>query len=75
MSQSTVSHSFSKAFEYLVEDLNLTRIRVRSGNQPEIERILWECELRIKQGGGVIIGDILLFKAKLIWLQNSQDKE
>ena len=71
MSQSTVSDSFSKAFEYLVEDLNLTGIRVRSGNRPEMEKILWEWELRIEQEGGVIIGNILLFKAKQIWLQNS----
>lgn len=63
-SQSTVSDSFSKAFEFLVEDLKPTGIRVRSGNRPEIEKILWEWELRIEQEGDVIIGDILLFKAK-----------
>lgn len=75
LSQSTVSDSLSKAFEYLDEDLNLTGIRVRSGNWPEIEKILWEWQLRIEQEGGVTTGDILQHKAKQIWLRHPQYKE
>lgn len=75
ISQSTVSESLSKTFEHLDENPNLTSLRIRGGNWPEIEKILWQWQLRVEQEGGITTGEILQYKAKQIWLQHPQHKE
>jgi hypothetical protein len=75
VSQSTVSESLSKTFEHLDENSNSTSIRIRGGNWPEIEKILWEWQIRVEEGGGVTTGEILQNKAKQIWLQHPQHKD
>jgi DDE superfamily endonuclease/Fission yeast centromere protein N-terminal domain/Tc5 transposase DNA-binding domain len=77
LSQSTVSESLSKTFAYLDGNTNPnpTSLRVRGGNWPEIENILWDWQIRFEQEGGVTSGDILQRKAKQIWLQHPRYKE
>jgi len=74
LSQSTVSESLSDTFSNLDDPTSTisTTVRVRGGQWPELEAILWEWQLRIERQGGFTTGDILREKARQIWSQHPQ---
>ena len=66
LSQSTVSESLSTHFK----DLDTTTAsghRLRIGQWPELEQVLFKFQQRIDKHGGFTSGDILLEKAQQIW--------
>ncbi|RDW84504.1 hypothetical protein BP6252_02094 [Coleophoma cylindrospora] len=74
LSQSSVSESLSKTFANLDDPTAIisTSVRVRAGNWPELEAILWQWQLQLERQGGATTGDILREQAKKIWLQLPQ---
>lgn len=72
LSQSTVSESLSQHFKNL--DKSTTQgqgqgqgQRLRTGQWPDLERILFDFQQRIDRQGGFTSGDILREKAQQIW--------
>ncbi|ELR02390.1 hypothetical protein GMDG_08810 [Pseudogymnoascus destructans 20631-21] len=63
LSQSTVSESLSHHFDSLDEAPNTNRARLRTGNWPEVEKLLLTWQLRIESNGGFTTGDLLQQKA------------
>jgi len=68
LSQSTVSESLSSHFKDL-DDTAAQGQRLRTGQWPELERILFDFQQRIDSQGGFTSGDILQEKARQIWTQ------
>jgi hypothetical protein len=67
LSQSTVSESLSHHFDCLDDAPNANRARLRTGQWPEVERLLLTWQLRIESKGGFTTGDLLQQKAREIW--------
>lgn len=72
LSQSTVSESLSSTFANLDDSSHPTSLRLRTGNWPELEKILFDWQIQIEQEGGVTTGDLLQEKARRIWAQLPQ---
>jgi hypothetical protein len=76
LSQSSISESLSNTYSNLDNPTSTipTTIRIRAGNWPELEAILWEWQLKVERQGGSTTGDILQEKARQIWVQLPQSK-
>lgn len=66
LSQSTVSESLSSHFDTL-DDSKITGHRLRTGQWPDLEKVLYNWQQRIDSLGGFTTGDILQTKAQEIW--------
>ena len=71
ISQSTVSESLSSHFRGL-DTANQDRSRLRSGQWPDLEKILYIWQQRIEEKGRVISGELLREKAQRIWYELPQ---
>jgi hypothetical protein len=69
LSQSTVSESLSTAFAHLDDPSTFlpTALRQRTGHWPDLEKVLWEWQIKIELRGGFTTGEILQQKARQIW--------
>ncbi len=67
ISQSTVSESLSSHFDSLDSADNHHRARVRTGQWPELEKVLFDWQLRVEEKGGITSGELLREKARRIW--------
>jgi hypothetical protein len=72
ISQSTVSESLSSHFEALDTSTNKDRSRLRSGQWPDLENLLYLWQQRIEERGGVASGELLREKAQRIWQELPQ---
>jgi hypothetical protein len=72
LSQSTVSESLSSHFTSLDDDSATGGQRLRLGQWPDLEKVLFEWQVRIEGQGGFTSGDILREKAKEIWARLPQ---
>src|SRR5436305_366503 len=66
LSQSTVSESLSPHFDEL-DKSTVTGQRLRTGQWPDLEKVLYNWQQRIDSSGGFTTGDILREKAQEIW--------
>ena len=66
LSQSTVSESLSSHFSSLDESTPSGQ-RLRTGQWPDLEKILYNWQQRVESQGGFTTGDILREKAQEIW--------
>jgi hypothetical protein len=71
LSQSTVSKSLSSHFASLDDSTNEGQ-RLRLGQWSDLEKVLFEWQVRIDSQGGFTSGDILREKAKEIWTRLPQ---
>lgn len=72
ISQSTVSESLSSRFEAIHTSTNTARSRLRSGQWPDLENLLFCWQQQIEQEGGSTSGELLRIKAQQIWQQLPQ---
>jgi hypothetical protein len=72
ISQSTVSESLSSHFEASNTPLPANRSRVRLGQWPDLENILYQWQRRIEEKGSITSGELLQQKAQQIWHQLPQ---
>ncbi|KFZ16898.1 hypothetical protein V501_02019 [Pseudogymnoascus sp. VKM F-4519 (FW-2642)] len=71
--QSTVSESLSAHFESIDNSESPGQsARIRTGNWPDLEAVLFNWQLRIEEQGGVTSGELLQQKAQQIWRQLPQ---
>lgn len=70
--QSTVSESLSSHFEAVDTSINPARARLRLGQWPELENLLFLWQQRIEERGGVTSGELLREKAQQLWSQLPQ---
>jgi hypothetical protein len=63
----------SACFAYLDDNYNIPQsLRVREGNWPELEQVLFAWQQRIEARGGFTSRELLQAKAKEIWKQLPQ---
>lgn len=72
ISQSTVSESLSSHFEAIDKSTNRTGSRLRSGQWPELENLLFLWQQHIEEEGGTTNGELLRIKAQHLWRQLPQ---
>lgn len=72
ISQSTVSESLSSRFEASDTSLPKDRSRIRLGQWPDLENLLYRWQRRIEEKGGITSGELLQQKARQIWHQLPQ---
>jgi hypothetical protein len=70
--QSTVSESLSAHFETIDDSESSKRARIRTGQWPDLEEVLFKWQLRIEEKGGVTSGELLQQQAQQIWRQLPQ---
>ena len=77
LSQSTISESLSNQYKHLdsVNPSSLDSQRNRTARWIDLERCLYEWQLRIEYQGGLTTGDILCEKAREIWRSLPQYKD
>jgi Fission yeast centromere protein N-terminal domain/Tc5 transposase DNA-binding domain len=68
LSQSTVSESLSSHFKDLDESSTTSGQRLRTGQWPELEKVLFDWQQRIDSKGGFTTGELLREKAQHIWI-------
>ena len=64
ISQSTVSESLSSHFEAIDTSSNTGRSRLRSGQWPDLENLLFLWQQEVEERGGTANGELLRFKAQ-----------
>lgn len=69
ISQSTVSQYLSSRIEASITSLPADRSRLRLGQWPDLENILYNWQRHIEAKGGVTSGEILQERARQIWHQ------
>ena len=72
ISQSTVSESLSSHFEAVDSTTDTQRSRLRTGQWPDLEKLLFLWQQRVEERGGMTSGDLLRQKAQDIWHQLPQ---
>jgi hypothetical protein len=72
ISQSTVSESLSNHFEAIDTSTNTARSRLRSGQWPDLENLLFLWQQEIEEKGGTTSGELLRIKAQQLWQQLPQ---
>ena len=72
ISQSTVSESLSSHFEAIDTSGDSQRSRIRTGQWPDLENLLFLWQQRIEERGGITTGELLRKKAQQIWHQLPQ---
>ena len=70
ISQSTVSESLSKQYTSLdTDDSQSAKPRSRTGQWPELEKILYEWQKRVEEKGLFTSGELIIARARQIWHQ------
>jgi hypothetical protein len=72
ISQSTVSKSLSSHFKAIDTSTNTVRSRLRSGQWPDLENLLFLWQQEIEENGGTTSGELLRIKAQQLWQQLPQ---
>ena len=72
ISQSTVSESLSSHFKAIDTSINTARSRLRSGQWPDLENLLFLWQQEIEEKGGTTSGELLRIKAQQLWQQIPQ---
>jgi DDE superfamily endonuclease/Fission yeast centromere protein N-terminal domain/Tc5 transposase DNA-binding domain len=72
ISQSTVSESLSTHFEAIDTHGNAQSSRLRTGQWPDLENLLFLWQQQVEEQGGLTSGELLRQKAQQIWHQLPQ---
>jgi hypothetical protein len=72
ISQSTVSESLSSHFKAIDTSANTARSRLRAGQWPDLENLLFLWQQEIEEKGGTASGELLRIKAQQLWQQLPQ---
>ena len=72
ITQSTVSESLSSRFDSLDNTTATFRARARTGQWPDLEKVLYLWQQQIEERGGITSGELLRQKALQIWQQLPQ---
>ncbi|KAE9376455.1 CenpB-DNA-bind-domain-containing protein [Stipitochalara longipes BDJ] len=72
ISQSTVSESLSSHFKAIDTSTNAARSRLRSGQWPDLENLLFLWQQEMEERGDTASGELLRIKAQQLWQQLPQ---